>query len=193
MVDTSPSLLDRVQQTDDLLVWREFTELYTPLIDKWLRQHSLPDQDREDLTQEVMTVLTRRLREFKLGERTGSFRAWLKTITVNCLRNHWRKKTAQVGGGSTWQEQLRELEDPNSIFNQWLDREHDQFILQRAMLQVKSRFEPNTWRAFEALTTEQKSVSEVAEELGLSTNAVCVAKSRVLATIRTVVAGLVDV
>jgi DNA-directed RNA polymerase specialized sigma24 family protein len=56
MADTSFSLLNRLRLQPDAESWQRLVDLYTPLIQGWLRQHSVPAADAEDLTQEVMTV-----------------------------------------------------------------------------------------------------------------------------------------
>ena len=51
---------------------------------------------------------------------------------------------------------------------------------------------PVAWRAFQRVALDGESATEVARELGVSVNAVFIAKSRVLARLREEVAGLVD-
>ena len=49
---------------------------------------------------------------------------------------------------------------------------------------VRDQFEERTWRAFWRVAVEDRSPSEVAEELGITANAVRQAKSRVLRRLR---------
>ena len=60
------------------------------------------------------------------------------------------------------------------------DREHDQHVAHRLMDLIQPHFEPTTWQAFRGVALEGKKAAAVAEELGLSVNAVLLAKSRVL-------------
>ena len=83
---TSLSLLEHVQQSPDDSAWERLVDLYTPLILVWLKRYALLDQDIDDLVQEVLTVVVRKMPEFHRNPHTGSFRRWLHTITVNCLR-----------------------------------------------------------------------------------------------------------
>ena len=102
MSETSASLLDRLRASPDEDAWQRLVEIYTPLIRGWLRRHAtLQPGDADDLVQEVLAVVVRRVKEFRC-ERTGSFRAWLRRITVNCLRDFLkvrRAKPARTGGG----------------------------------------------------------------------------------------------
>src|SRR6185369_9618116 len=87
---------------------------------------------------------------------------------------------------------LRQLEDPSSQLNEFWDREHDRQILQRLLTLLEPEFEPTTWQAFRLVAVEERSVGEAAQALGLSPNAVRIAKSRVLKRLRQEAEGLVD-
>ncbi len=66
MSETSTSLLDRLRRSPDEEAWRQLTELYTPLIRGWLRRYALLDQDADDVVQDVLAGVVRRLPEFRL-------------------------------------------------------------------------------------------------------------------------------
>src|SRR4051794_5890821 len=91
MQDTSASLLERVRNLKDAASWSRFVSLYTPLLRHWLLRHA-PAQEAEDLIQEVLTVLARRLPEFRYDPAQGSFRGWLRGVVAHCLGNHWRRQ-----------------------------------------------------------------------------------------------------
>src|SRR5712671_6910487 len=94
---TSPSLLDqaRGRHAD---AWDRLVSLYTPLLDAWLTAAGLQPADREDLTQRVLEILVRQLPDFEHNGRPGAFRAWLRGITVNLLREFWRARPAAEAG-----------------------------------------------------------------------------------------------
>jgi RNA polymerase sigma-70 factor (ECF subfamily) len=194
MTDTSASFLDRLRQQPDESGWQKLVDLYVPLIRGWLRRHAGLNQDADDLVQEVLTVVVRRLPEFAHQGRTGSFRRWLRTITVNCLRDYWKagRKRPRATGDSDFLYVLEQLEDPTSSLSQTWDREHDRHVTQQLLEMIRPRFEANTWQAFQRLAIDGASPDEVAVELGLSVNAVFIAKSRVLARLRQEGAGLLD-
>ncbi len=193
MPETSVSFLNSLQADGNSRSWHDFVELYTPLIRIWLATQNVREQERDDVAQEVMSVVLRRLPEFQ-RQRTGSFRNWLKTITVFCWRNYRRKnlKRHAATGGSEFGEVLQQLEDPVSQMSRTWDDQHDQYVLQRLLEKIRPGVRETTWAAFSAVTIDGKSPDEAAAELGMTANAVYVAKSRVLAQLRQVSEGLVD-
>src|SRR5438045_859740 len=114
MTDTSASLLERLRTRPDAAAWERLVDLYTPLVRGWLRRHGVQSEDADDLVQEVMTTLVRELPQFHYEGERGSFRGWLRTITVNRLRHFWRARQSRprATGGSDFARQIQELEDP---------------------------------------------------------------------------------
>src|SRR5258707_752687 len=89
---TSLSLFDALRRQPNDSAWNRLVDLYTPLIRIWLGRYSVRTPDVEDLVQEVLAVVVRKVPGFERNPQTGSFRRWLRTITVNCLRDFWRAK-----------------------------------------------------------------------------------------------------
>ena len=193
MSETSTSLLDRLRLEPDDEAWRRLVDIYTPLIRGWLRRSATVENDADDLVQEVLTIVVRKLPGFR-RQRQGSFRAWLRAITVNCLRDFLRagRLRAPARGGSELIEMLAQLDDPASALSHVWDEEHDRHVTQQLMQHIKPDFEPTTWRAFQRLALDGSPAATVAAELGISVNAVFIAKSRVLARLRQEAEGLID-
>ena len=98
----------------------------------------------------------------------------------------------QATGASDFLAKLEQLEDPASGLSRLWDEEHDRHVVARLLEHIRPDFEPATWRAFEAVMLRGERPAEAAGRLGVSVNAVLLAKSRVLARLRQVGAGLVD-
>jgi RNA polymerase sigma factor (sigma-70 family) len=194
MADTSFSLLHRLRSQPDAESWRRLVELYTPLIQGWLRRHALAPADADDLTQEVMTVVVRELPSFQHNQQRGAFRNWLRTITVHRLRVLWRSRHNRpvATGDSDFLKMLDELEDPNSGLSRLWDQQHNEHVARRLMELVEPQFEPTTWRAFRRVVLDGVKAAAAAAELHLSVNAVLLAKSRVLSRLRQEMEGLTD-
>jgi RNA polymerase sigma-70 factor (ECF subfamily) len=194
MFETSASLLERLRHQGDAADWERLVGLYTPLLRGWLRRHEVPDGEVDDLVQEVLAVLVRELPHFQYDPGRGSFRAWLRTVTAHRLRNFWRSRRHHppAAGGSDPARRLEELEDPHSGLSREWEREHDRHVAHRLLELIEPDFEAATWQAFRRLALDGAPAAEVATELGLSLNAVYLARYRVLRRLREEMRGLTD-
>jgi RNA polymerase sigma-70 factor (ECF subfamily) len=192
-VETSASLLERLRSGHDEESWRRLDQLYRPLIRRWLLQDPSLKDDAEDLVQEVMSVLARELPGFR-RERTGSFRRWLRTITVHRLKQHARacRRRPQALGGPAEESPLAQLADPSSELSRRWDQEHDAHVIHRLLELIGPEFHESTIAAFRRVVIDEAKPAQVAGELGLSVNAVLIAKSRVLARLRQEAEDLLD-
>ncbi|WP_372721323.1 sigma-70 family RNA polymerase sigma factor [Novipirellula sp.] len=194
MDTTSLSLMDRLAANGHDRDWQRLLLVYRPFIESVVRSYPALQSQADDITQEVMMVLMRELPRFQ-RQRAGSFRSWLRGITVNQLRIALRKseKFKQADEQAQMvEDQVNELNDPASIASQKWDEEHDRAVLERIIQVVRSDFKDITWQAFERYAIHNQPPMLVAEELGLSLNSVLLAKSRVLRRMREEAAGLID-
>jgi RNA polymerase sigma-70 factor (ECF subfamily) len=191
---TSLSLLEHLQQSPNDSDWRRLVDFYTPLIRVWLKRYALLDQDIDDLVQEVLAIVVRKVPEFRRQPQTGSFRRWLRTITVNCLRGFWRSQRfrPKIPGNAGFAQVLDQLEDSGSALSKLWDKEHDDHVAKRLLEMIRPRFEAKTWLAFQRVALEAIPVDQVASELGMTVNAVFIAKSRVVHLLRQEGQGLLD-
>jgi RNA polymerase sigma-70 factor (ECF subfamily) len=190
---TSVSLLGRIAAAPTEDDWRRLDDLYRPLLRDWIKRAGVRASDADDLAQEVLFVVFREIAGFE-PRGQGAFRAWLRTILANQVRDYFRgqKYLPTAIGGSDVLRLLDELESPDSgISRQW-DREHDKHVAEALMRQVQGDFAPDTWQAFRRYALEGEPAAQVAEALGLSPNSVLLAKSRVLQRLRQEAAGLVE-
>jgi len=191
---TSLSLLDQLKAPEDGTAWDRLDQVYRPLIRKWLLKYDVQVSDADDLTQEVLVAVAKDIEAFKHNGRDGAFRAWLKGILVNRLRNFWRSRDRRpnANGDSNLDDRLNQLDDPASQITLIWNNEHDKHVLQTLLTVTEPHFEATTWDAFRKVTLEGMKPNLVAEQLGISTNAVFIAKSRVLSRLRHEAVGLVE-
>lgn len=189
MVDATPlSLLDRLR-TGDPDSWTRMDALYAPLMRSWLRPRGLQPADVDDLTQNALAVVFRRLPEFRHNGRTGAFRTWLRGVVGNVLRDHLRAAGRRPDADAGL---LAELEHPASELHRWWDAEHDRYVLRGLLALAQPAFAAETWAAFAATAIDGRPAAAVAAELGMTVNAVHLARSRVLARLRREAEGFVD-
>lgn len=188
MHETPSSLLLRLRQPGDEVAWQRFVQLYAPLLFHVAGKLGMRGDDAADLVQDVFAVLVRCLPDFSY-DRGKSFRAFLKSILLNKWRDLRRRVAASpiesVGGNPP------EAVVPDELVALAEDEYRDH-LLKRALRIMQSDFEPATWQGCWAVVVEARPAADVARELGLTVNAVYLARSRVLYRLRQELAGLLD-
>jgi RNA polymerase sigma-70 factor (ECF subfamily) len=194
MSSTSVSLLERARRGDDEHSWRQFAEIYTPLLRSWLGRHGMQTVDVDDVVQETLLAVSRELPSFDHSGRRGAFRSWLRNILVFRLQNFWRDRKRRLTGQgqNDFLKKLSQLEDPHSELSQLWDREHDRHLVQRLLAMIEPRFQPSTCEAFRRVVLEGRDAAQVGLDLEMTLNAVIIAKSRVLKELRNEAGGLLD-
>ncbi len=185
MNPTSLSLLERLKAArPESSDWNRLHGVYLPLIERWLSRVPGVGDESADLAQEVLIVVFREVPRFD-RQREGSFRAWLRHVTVNKIRNYRRKRYRRPAVGLDPADGfLERLADPNGDLAREWDRDHDKHVVEQLLAVVQPDFTPTTWQAFRRFGVDGVAAGRVAQELGLSENAVILAKSRVLKRLR---------
>ncbi|MDA1052076.1 MAG: sigma-70 family RNA polymerase sigma factor [Planctomycetota bacterium] len=188
MHSTSATLLLRLKDGGDEADWRRFMNLYTPLLYYWATRNGLQAADAADLVQDVLVLLVKKLPEFTYDEQ-GSFRGWLRTVTLNRLRDLQRRRGETTLEDGEWPIDQAAEEDTRDAF--W-EVEYRQHLVARALEVMRDSFEPTTWKACWEMVVKGKKAAQVGAELGISEGAVYVAKSRVVKRLRKELEGLWD-
>jgi RNA polymerase sigma-70 factor, ECF subfamily len=194
--ETSLGLLERARQRAPG-AWDQMVSLYTPLVYCTCRRAGLGAADTEDVGQEVFLAVARKLVDFRRERPGDSFRGWLRTITTRKIRDHWRKHPpalAAAGGSDALQRlgQLAESSGAPADDSGSSDGEETRTLLRQALRLLEPQFKGPTWQAFWRVCVAGRSPAEVAKELGMTLNAVYLAKSHVLHRFREEFADLVD-
>lgn len=187
MESTRSSLVMRLRDPEDSRSWSQFHAIYYPFLLAIARRQGLQQEDAEDVVQQVLLRVLQNIGKFEYDRLRGGFRAWLKTITMNVLRNVFRqrgRRREQAGGD------LADRPDPVADLESSWDVEYHRRILQFALEHVRSQSQPNTWACFERHVLRRQPAARVAGELGLQPNAVYVNAHRVLSRVRAACAEL---
>ncbi len=182
---TRATLLARIRDGRDEEAWREFLHLYGPVVYGFARNRGLQDADAADLMQEVLRSVARNANKMEYDPKRGTFRGWLYTVTRNKVYNflNGQRHRPKAVGDSAAQDRLESIPDRNGEPDDW-ELEYRRQLSAKAMDRVKGEFQDTTWKAFWGTAVEGRSPQEVGSELKMSTGAVYVAKSRVIARLR---------
>ncbi len=191
---TRASLLIRLRDRDDRTAWQEFIELYSPMVYGFARKRGLQDADAADLMQDVLRSVSSAIERLDYDPRQGRFRGWLFTITRNRLNSFHtsRKGKARATGDSGAQALLSAQPDSHAGLESEWELEYRRRLAAIVLQELKPEFGEKVWEAFWRTSVDGEAGDEVARKLGMSTGAVYVAKSRVLARVRTEVQRRLD-
>jgi RNA polymerase sigma factor (sigma-70 family) len=183
---TRITLLARLKDGADVDAWKEFVQLYGPVVYGFARRRGLQDADAADLMQEVLRSVARNAVKMEYDPNKGTFRGWIYTVTRNKIYNFLsaQKNRPRAAGDSSSQERLNAIADPHAESDADWELEYQRRLSAKAMDRVKHEFHANTWKAFWGTAVEGRSALEVGSELAMSAGAVYVAKSRVLTRLR---------
>lgn len=191
MVQESPvtraSLLVRLRDSSNQEAWREFLQLYSPLVYGFVRNRGLQDADAADVLQEVLRSVAGSIGRLDYDKQKGGFRAWLFAITRNRLSTYLsgRRVIAVADADSKIQQLLEAEPDRSGSLEEEWEREFQRQLTSKAMQVIEPEFEGRTWQAFWCSAVQGMPVPEISSSLGMSTGAIYVAKSRVLARLKT--------
>jgi RNA polymerase sigma-70 factor (ECF subfamily) len=160
---------------------------------RWCRQAGLQEVDAADVGQDVFRAVAGAIGSFHHDRKGDTFRGWLRTITRNKVRDFVRRSRAdaQGVGGSEAQRRLLQVEEDRPADSEESAAEDDRLtVYRRAVELILSGYEERTRQAFLRVVVEQQPPADVARDLGLTVNAVYLAKSRILRRIREELQGL---
>jgi RNA polymerase sigma-70 factor (ECF subfamily) len=189
---TRQSLLVRLKDPRDGEAWAEFVAIYTPLIDRLARARGWQAADAADLTQEVFRAVAGAIDRYDPDPARGSFRSWLFRIARNLMINLLaaRRIRPQATGDSDIQVLLERVPSPEGAETALFEVEYRRRVFLWAAEQIRGEFRRSTWQAFWLTAVEGQSIQAAAEASGISVGAVYIARSRVMARLRSVIEQL---
>jgi RNA polymerase sigma-70 factor, ECF subfamily len=189
---TSSTLLILVKAKDQE-AWQRFVHLYGPLVYRWCQRFGLQDADAADVGQDVFRTVAESIDGFHHDQKGDSLRGWLWTITHTRILDLMRRKdrAAKPVGGS--EAQARLLEVPDYHTDSGATEEDEHILVRRAVDMVLDDCKEETRQAFLRVVIAGQRPADVARDLGMTANAVYLAKSHILRRIREEFAQLVDI
>ncbi len=183
---TRRSLLSRLRSWDDQDSWREFFDTYWRLIYDVARKSGLADAVAQDVVQETVLSVARKMPDFRYEPARGSFKRWLCQITrcrvADALRQQYRRP------GTVAAQDAVELFDLNpnpgndvgdGQFDRLWDAEWLHHLTATALGRVRSRSNPLHYQVYDFVVVQGISPAEVGRLLGVNLAQVYLIRSRV--------------
>ena len=182
---TTTQVLEDLKDSNDALAWSSFRDHFYPVILNFAKTLGLSATDAEDAAQETMLAFLKAFRSGKYHREKGQLSHWLFGVARRVILN-FRKRLPRdyvieddTTGTSFWDM----VADENAIKHTW-DSEWRRMVLERCMQQARKELDQKVFEAFELYAICQRPVEEVSQTLGMSRNAVYIAKSRALSKLR---------
>jgi RNA polymerase sigma-70 factor (ECF subfamily) len=182
---TTATVLQKLRDFDNREAWDSFADRFRRPVISFARGMGLKQADAEDVAQETLLAFAEAYRRGQYDPAKGRLSRFLFGIAY---RQSLRARRSGVGTGvrdvnvgesGFWTE----VPDEQAASGIW-DTEWEKSVLDSCLQQVRQEFEPQTYRAFEAVVREERSAEEAAQSLGISIKSVYNAKHRILKRIR---------
>jgi RNA polymerase sigma factor (sigma-70 family) len=194
-IPTRHSLLNRLKDWGDQTSWQDFFNTYSRLIYNVAVKAGLSDTEAQEVVQETVIAVARKIGEFKADPAHGSFGAWLMRLTRWRIADQFRKRNkvgqaSRLSGagetpalcsddtGSTGP--IERVPDPASLaLDAVWQTEWEKHLMAAALERVKQQVSPRQFQIFDLHALQNQSVQETARTLQSSVASVYMAKHRV--------------
>ena len=191
-IPTRHSLISRLKDWDDQESWKEFFDTYWKLLYSVALKSGLSDAEAQDVVQDTIVAVAKKMPEFHYDPALGSFKSWLLTITRRRIIDHLRKRQRQpqrherrpdATEGRTGT--MDKIPDPaGDQFGDIWEEEWKDSLYAAAVKRVKQQVEAKQFQMFDCYAVKGWPVEKVAGLLGVSAGAIYTAKSRITALIK---------
>ena len=182
---TRKSLLTRLKNWDDQEGWREFFETYWRLIYSVAMKAGFKDAEAQDIVQETVIAVAKKMRGFKYDPQIGSFKAWLLLNVRSRIADHLRKSNRQPAlagagtGSDSWLNTVENLPDPSANLEATWDEEWEKNIFAAAVDRVKTEVSAKQFLMFDLYVLKSAPIRKITRSLGVNAAQVYMAKYRI--------------
>ena len=195
---TRASLLSRMRHLSDTESWRTFFDRYWRLIYNVALKSGLSDDAAQEIVQETVIAVARKVPEFHYDPARGSFKQWLLLITRRRIQDHFRRvyrslPTVEAGQRpmeSGAEELAASLPAPDAHLDEAWEVEWRENLFQAALARVRQRVNPKHYQVFDCSVLQDQTASQVARTLGLNTAQVYLIKHRMSLAVKRAVREL---
>ena len=190
MVATRRSLVDRLQNWEDRKHWQEFFDTYWKLIYSAARQSGLTETEAQEVVQETIITVAKKVGKLQYDPARGSFKGWLLHITRWRIADQFRKRRPgedkhRFSDDTRMTGTIERLPDTEATdLDALWEREWRENLLSAAMQRVKKKVEAKQFQIFDCYVRKEWPAQKVATELGVSVGQVYLARHRVAVALK---------
>ena len=191
LIPTRRSLLTRLKQWDDHESWRDFFNTYWKLVCGVALKSGLTETEAQEVVQETVIAVAKKMHDFKYDPAVGSFKSWLLHLTRCRIADQLRKRYREAAviqaapAQTTRTDVIAKIPDPASLNLETVWEEGWQENLVAAAIErVKRDVKPRQYQIFDCYVIKGWPVTRVRQRLGVSATQVYLAKLRISNLIR---------
>jgi len=187
-IPTRHSLINRLKNWEDQQSWQDFFDTYWKLIYGMAIKAGLTDAEAQDVVQETVVNVAKKIKDFQVGREHGSFKAWLLQITRWRITDQFRKRLPAIAHGhpvitdrsTARTSTVERIADPASLnLDEVWELEWEQNLAEAALEKTRQQVNPQTYQMFQLHAIKQLPASKVAKTLGVTRAQVYFAKYKV--------------
>src|SRR5213076_378246 len=95
LIPTRATLINRLKDWQDQASWQDFFDTYWKLIYGIARKAGLTDAEAQDVVQETVITVSRKIGGLRYDPAIGSFKGWMLQITRWRIVDQFRKREPQ--------------------------------------------------------------------------------------------------
>jgi RNA polymerase sigma-70 factor (ECF subfamily) len=196
-IPTRKSLLSRLRDWNDQESWKVFFDTYWKLIYNAGLKAGLSDAEAQDMVQETVISVSKKIPEFQYDAAKGSFKSWLLRLTTWRIGDQLRKREySHVGAihaarSATGTATVERVADPVSLHLEvtW-DEEWEKNLMDAAIERIKKKVDPTQYQIFDLYVFKDWPVVKIARALKINPGKVYLAKHRIGKLVKKEVAHL---
>lgn len=190
---TRQTLLARLREVGDDATWRDFFDTYWKLIYRAGRKAGLSDAEAQDLVQETVLSVYKKMPGFEYDPGRGTFRGWLMKLTWWRITDQVRRRRSRETSLSKPDRELdlENVAQEEQVYDFW-ESEWEKNLMDAAIERAKAKVHPKQFQIFDLYVLREGSVSGVASRLKISAAQVYLAKHRVGNAVKTELRALKD-
>ena len=190
LLATRRSLVDRLANWDDQRRWQDFFDTYWKLIYSAARKSGLTDSEAQEVVQETVITVAKKIDKLHYDPALGSFKGWLLQITRWRIADQFRKRDSMQTQREHPEEDrktatIERLPDLNVVDLDVLwEREWQENLFDAAIARVKKKVDPKQFQIFDCYVRKEWPAQKVAAQLRVSVGQVYLARHRVAALLK---------
>ncbi|MGZ5553565.1 MAG: RNA polymerase sigma factor [Chthoniobacterales bacterium] len=188
---TRRSLVDRLGDWNDRKRWQQFFDSYWKLIYGAARKAGLTEAEAQEVVQETLITVAKKIDSLKYDPAIGSFKGWLLNITRWRIADQFRKRKpdnarkSSRDDGEARTATIERIADPAGLeLDEIWDEEWRRNRLQAAVARVKRKVDPKQYQIFDCYVFKEWPAQKVASELRVTIAQVYLAKHRLAALLK---------